>query len=213
MHVSFCAYRWREEIVNGRNPNSLRSGKGTSLNSTSLTPKPLASSVYVHVPVAPSPHKRSISVMSHFPFCPFSPSLKILNEARIATAREILARDLERIQHTGGGGAGDSFAEIPSWSHRLMVDRMRIAATEAERLEAIREYRDRMRDLERLVGGYARTGQGRVSDSLKATYYRLEADQLLVEAGGQDASQVKVPDLPSDVRAMQPQSAPPTKLR
>ena len=139
--------------------------------------------------------------------------LRIAIEVRIATAREILARDLERIQHTGGGGAGDSFAEIPSWSHRLMVDRMRIAATEAERLEAIREYRDRMRDLERLVGGYARTGQGRVSDSLKATYYRLEADQLLVEAGGQDASQVKVPDLPSDVRAMQPQSAPPTKLR
>ena len=40
--------------------------KGTSLNSASLTPKPLASSVYVHVPEAPSPLKRSISVMSFF---------------------------------------------------------------------------------------------------------------------------------------------------
>ncbi len=40
--------------------------KGTSLNSTSLTPKPLASSVYVHVPEPRSPHKRSIS--SDVPF-------------------------------------------------------------------------------------------------------------------------------------------------
>ena len=43
-------------------------GKGTSLNSASLTPKPLASSVYVHVPEAPSPLKRSMLVMSLFPF-------------------------------------------------------------------------------------------------------------------------------------------------
>ena len=43
------------------------SGKGTSLNSTCLTPKPLAPSLYVHVPEAHFPHVRSISVMSLFP--------------------------------------------------------------------------------------------------------------------------------------------------
>ena len=43
------------------------SGKGTSLNSDSLAPKPLASSSYVRVPEAPSPHERSISMMSLFP--------------------------------------------------------------------------------------------------------------------------------------------------
>ena len=37
------------------------------LNSTCLTLKPLASSVYVHVPEAPSPHERSITVTSLFP--------------------------------------------------------------------------------------------------------------------------------------------------
>src|SRR5271166_5397205 len=42
-------------------------GKGTSLTSTCLTPKPLASSIYVHVPEAPSPHERSMSVTSLFP--------------------------------------------------------------------------------------------------------------------------------------------------
>ena len=41
-------------------------GKGTSMNSTCLTPKPLASNVYVHVPEAPSPRIRPISVMSLF---------------------------------------------------------------------------------------------------------------------------------------------------
>ncbi len=42
-------------------------GKRTSLNSDSLAPKPLASSVYVRVPEARCPYKRSISVMSLFP--------------------------------------------------------------------------------------------------------------------------------------------------
>ena len=121
--------------------------------------------------------------------------LKILIEARIAIAREILAQDLARLQHLGGG-AGDLFAEIPFWSHWLMVDRLRIAATEAERLAAIREHRHRMRVLERLVREYARTGQGRGSDSLKATYYRLEADQFLIEAGGDDATKVEIPARP-----------------
>ena len=40
---------------NSRRTPELGSGQGTSLNSTSLTPKPLASSVYVYVPKAPSP--------------------------------------------------------------------------------------------------------------------------------------------------------------
>ena len=41
--------------------------EGPSLNSASLTPEPLASSVYVHALEAPSPLKRSISVTSLFP--------------------------------------------------------------------------------------------------------------------------------------------------
>jgi hypothetical protein len=39
----------------------------TSLNSTCLTPKPLASSIYVHFPEAPSPRKRAMSATSLFP--------------------------------------------------------------------------------------------------------------------------------------------------
>ncbi len=45
----------------------------TSLISNCLTPKPLAPSVYVHVPQVPSPHEGSISVMPLFPsLVPFS---------------------------------------------------------------------------------------------------------------------------------------------
>ena len=48
---------------------------------------------------------------------------------------------------------------------------------------------------------------------MKDMYYRLEADRLLVEAGGQDVSQVEVPDLTTGVHAVQPQFAPPTTPR
>ena len=48
-------------------PPNWRREKGSSLNSASLTPRPLASSIYMHVPEAPSPFKRSISVTSLFP--------------------------------------------------------------------------------------------------------------------------------------------------
>jgi|SRR5271166_3182613 len=49
--------------------------KESSLNSASLTPKPLASSVYVHVLEAPSPLKRLILVMSFFPSLDDSPQV------------------------------------------------------------------------------------------------------------------------------------------
>ncbi len=50
-------------------PNSKESKreKGSSLNSDSLAPKPLASSLYVPVSQAHCPHKRSISVTSFLP--------------------------------------------------------------------------------------------------------------------------------------------------
>jgi hypothetical protein len=61
--------------------------KGSSLNSAFLTPKPLASSVYVHVPEAPSPLKRSISVMSFF-----SSSWRSIRSAHSCCARKRRAR-------------------------------------------------------------------------------------------------------------------------
>ena len=59
--------------------------KGTSLNSTSLTSKPLASSVYVHVP-----EERSIAVMSLFPFRPCDRSPAERREQRRPATRSTL---------------------------------------------------------------------------------------------------------------------------
>ena len=44
-------------------------GKTKEGNYCCQSPKPLAPSVYVHVPEAPSPHERSISATSLFPSC------------------------------------------------------------------------------------------------------------------------------------------------
>jgi len=60
-------------------------GKGTSLSSDSLAPKPVASSVYVRVPEAPCPHKRSISMTS------FSPPQQATQERAIG-ASELTTR-------------------------------------------------------------------------------------------------------------------------
>ena len=57
---------WIPETETVNPPTVAGRGKGTSLNGASLAPKPVASSVYVRVPEAPRPHKRSISVTSHF---------------------------------------------------------------------------------------------------------------------------------------------------
>lgn len=100
-------------------------------------------------------------------------------------------------------------AEIPVWSRRLMEDRLRLASTRDERLAAVRAHRDRMKTLERTAEGYAKTGRGRVSDALKVAYYRLEAEQLLVEAGG-DVGQVVRPPLPAAPQTppLTPQGSP-----
>lgn len=117
---------------------------------------------------------------------------KVLAVARVETARAILDQDMQRFQHTLDGNL---LAEIPVWSRRLMEDRLRLATTQAERIAAIRDHRDRMQDVERQAEGYAKSGQGRISDALKASYYRLEADQGLVEERV-DVGKIVLPVLP-----------------
>jgi hypothetical protein len=72
---------------------------------------------------------------------------------------------------------------IPAWSRRLMEDRLRLADTPGARLDAIREHRNRMISLERQIRRYTETRQYQPAEAFKVKYYRLEADQLLAEAG------------------------------
>ncbi|MHB1562234.1 MAG: hypothetical protein ACYC61_32715 [Isosphaeraceae bacterium] len=99
-------------------------------------------------------------------------------EARVETARQIVEADMNRFIN----GMGTT-AEIPAWSHRLMADRIQLARNRADRIKAIREHRRLMSDLEEMMTAFAKTGQVRMADALKAKYYRLEADQLLADEG------------------------------
>ena len=138
---------------------------------------------------------------------PMSRTVRLLVEARIETAREILRRDLQRLRNSGAIGT-DVFDQIPVWSRRLMEDRLRLAETPGQRLDAIREHRNCMAMLEQVMGRYAAAGQARASDGLKGKYYRLEAHQLLAEAGGDPEKEAPVFDLEKDAGTLPP--PPPT---
>jgi hypothetical protein len=114
-------------------------------------------------------------------------------KARIETAREILKQDVQRVRIMVDGG-GVPLEEISTWSRHLMEDRLRLAATPGERIDAIREHRNLMIVFERMTTQWASTGQARVSDGLKGRYHRLEADQLLAEAGGDPAKEAPPPE-------------------
>jgi RNA polymerase sigma factor (sigma-70 family) len=127
-------------------------------------------------------------------------------EDRIKAARAIIEVDLELIQNPPQGRTlGEVLNEIPVWSRHLMEDRLRLAATPAERLDAIREHRNLMVVFEIVMESSAEAGRGPSSAALKGKYYRLEADQLITEAGGDPA---KEPPADEIAKLLLPQLAP-----
>jgi hypothetical protein len=101
--------------------------------------------------------------------------------------------------------------DICLWSRRLLDDRLRLSPTPAERLDAIREHRNRMIFMERFAMESARTGQARRSDGLRGRYYRLEADQILAEAG-EDPEKEPAPDAEKAGAGPAPPAPPPPPL-
>jgi RNA polymerase sigma factor (sigma-70 family) len=135
---------------------------------------------------------------------PLPRTMRLILEARVETVREILKQELERLRFNSGATRSDMFDETHVWSRRLMEDRLRLAATAGERLDAVREHRNRMAMLEQVMGRYAAVGQGRSSDGLKGKYYRLEAHQFLAEAGGDPEKEPPVVDLEKDFGPLPP---------
>jgi hypothetical protein len=109
---------------------------------------------------------------------PVDPATRALIEARIATASEIYNGEMTRHEQTNGLPPDDT----PMWSLRWMEDQIRLNAGPAETLAAIQAHLERVKRLEGLLDGYARTGQGRFTSPLRAKYFRLEAEQMLAEA-------------------------------
>ena len=116
---------------------------------------------------------------------------RALLEARIETAREIINRELDLF---GDPRAATNMGDwIPAWSRRLMEDRLRLADTPGARLDAIREHRNRMISLERQIRRYTEAEAPiQPAEAFKVKYYRLEADQLLAEAGVDPAKEPPV---------------------
>lgn len=100
-------------------------------------------------------------------------------EQRVATAREIYRVSLLLFQQ--GNHSSDDILGLIEWSRHWMEDEVRIGDGPAGRLAARQAHLDRMKDLESQVKAMYRRGELTLSESLKAKYYRLEAEQLLEE--------------------------------
>ena len=112
-----------------------------------------------------------------------SPASRNLLEEQALMAKEVSDLELVRFQEMHEIGNAE-FETILTWSRRAMEARLRLASDNRQRLETIREHRRRAVRVERLAEGYAQSGQCRKSEVPRARYYRLEADRLLIEAGG-----------------------------
>ncbi len=132
---------------------------------------------------------------------------------RVETARKIIEHDWQRLQYNVGTDAYSAFEQIPDWSHRLMVDRLRLARNAGDCVDAIREHRKRMIEFEAVMTAYAKAGQGRMANALKGKYYRLEADQLLAEEGIDPEKEPIDPALRKAEKAPAPPPAAPVPSR
>jgi RNA polymerase sigma factor (sigma-70 family) len=108
--------------------------------------------------------------------------------ARVETARSAVDALMDRLMQNMPDDKASKFRvfdAIPTWSRRLMEDRVRVAGDRAARLAALREHRDRMKKLETLYTELMQGESGQLwsTDVLNVKYHRLEADQLLAEAG------------------------------
>jgi hypothetical protein len=106
------------------------------------------------------------------------PGIKALIEARLATARAVYESEIHRYEAMLTVPPDDTAV----WSRRWMEEQNRLNPGPSEVLSSIRGHLERVKRLEAIADGYAKTGQGRTSDALKMKYFRLEAEQLFAEA-------------------------------
>ncbi len=116
---------------------------------------------------------------------------KELLEVRLKAASDTYKQNFERLR--GGQGLP---TELFGWSRRWLDAELALSKDKAARLAALQAHVKRTREVERLMHTFARTGQGRQADASAATYYRAEAEIMLIEAGGELPKPDKAPVLP-----------------
>jgi RNA polymerase sigma factor (sigma-70 family) len=137
--------------------------------------------------------------------------LKTLAAARVQTARSAVNMLMDpQFAPDDRASRYRAFDAIPTWSHRLMEDQIRVAADRADRVAAMREHRDRMKKLEDLYAELRKGESGYLwaTDVLNVKYHRLEAEQLLAEAGA-DPNELAAPAQPEPKPAPAGAAAPP----
>jgi len=103
-----------------------------------------------------------------------------LLDQRLEAARSVFEVDLKRLK--AAEMATDE--RLMWWSERWLNAELALSEKPAERTAALEAHVQRMKELERIFDGYAKTGQSRESDAQAATYFRAEAEIRLLEAGG-----------------------------
>ena len=83
--------------------------------------------------------------------------------------------------------------ELFGWSRRWLDAQLALCENKKDRLAAYQAHVERTRHEERRMHAFAKTGQGRQADASAATFFRTEAEILLLEAGGQLPKEVKPP--------------------
>jgi RNA polymerase sigma factor (sigma-70 family) len=109
-------------------------------------------------------------------------ALKVPNELlelRLTSARQAYDRYKLRLQIDPNA----SFSDVFGWSERWLDAELALKVKPEDRVKALRAHLDRCRELERLTAEFAKIGQHRNAESDAATYYRAQAEILLLNEG------------------------------
>jgi hypothetical protein len=103
-----------------------------------------------------------------------APTIKALIEARIAVAKEAY-------ETTMAPPRDGPLDDMPLWSRRWMDEQILLDSSPIKRLAAIQDHLDRTKLLEAIAEQRVQSARGRVTDTLKVKYFRLEAEQMIAE--------------------------------
>lgn len=108
-------------------------------------------------------------------------SIRELDRQRLEISRTVYKHQVDR-QMANAEVVIRNFDDMSIWSKHWMEDEMRLDPSVEDRIAAVRSHLDRMKTVEERMMNWVKVGQIRESDALKANYYRLEAESMLLEA-------------------------------